>query len=113
MAPDVDPALARHIADLWPRERMDDLFTAGEDVKVALGSAGVQAIERVLTAELAALDRALDGRLHDHAQYAYMHGRRSALMAMFEAAHAIVVSAERLRAQQAELHEGEPEPLAA
>lgn len=108
-------ALSRHIKDLWEgRDALPQLIEDAEAVERVLAQPGWQAIQRVLEAEIAMIDRSLDGRPKETAaEYAHAHGRRGALGAAGEAARAILQQAatRRQAAEAAQQNEGAGESV--
>lgn len=96
------PSISRHVKELYKADdRLPDLVAAGEAVERLQGSDGWLALNAVIDREVATIDRELDhGRPKEAAEYAYAHGRRSALLAPREAARAILEHAQA-RAQRA------------
>lgn len=86
----------------------EDLFAAGEQVHDLLAHPGWRHVALLLHAEVAEIDRMLDGRDEPltQAEYAMHHGRRSGSRFMEDAATALIAQAEKERARQAARHEG-------
>lgn len=98
VAEKIPAAISRHVDELWPgRANLQDLLGAGQAVELAMESSGYQAIKAVLEAEIASIDRQLDGPAPDEREYRRLHGRRSALTAFEDAAMAIVARANERR----------------
>ena len=97
------PAFTNQVRDLWRGdEQLPGLLEAAEQVERLVAHPGWTAVQRVLSGQIATIDRELDeGAPKDAAGYAQQHGRRSALRAAEEAAKAILEHA-RSRRQVAE-----------
>lgn len=110
----VAPAYSNLTRRTFPE--MEDLFAAGEHVRALRDHAGWVYLSRLIEEQIAEIDFSLDGTLKEsRSAYAFDHGRRNGLRAMWQAADAIVAVAEaKLREQQAK-YEGaaEPEPIGA
>ncbi len=89
-ASDAKAAYTRHVDELWPRDQLPSLIEAGEAVERTLDSQGFKIIMEVLAAEVATIDRRLEGTALEQAEYARLHGRRSALLAAQGAGQAVV-----------------------
>lgn len=85
---------------------LDELFSAGEDVRSIRSHPGWIHVARLLEAEVESIDAALDGRLLQQDEYAFKHGRRGGLRAFQAAADAIVSRADMRLAEQRRKHEG-------
>lgn len=87
-------ALRRHIDAIWPGT--SDLLEASEHVSTLDGHYGWEAVQKVLVAEIAMIDRELDGASTplSQAEYALKHGRRGGLKAALGAARAITSKAD-------------------
>lgn len=95
------------MSELFPS--LDELAMAAEAVRATVASPGWVAIARVLEAEIATIDRDLDGSDEpmSQAEYALAHGRRYGLRGADEAAGAILRKAEfDLRRQKAKHENG-------
>jgi len=76
---------------VWGDDALPDLVEAGEQVQNLLFSPGWLAVQKIVDCEIATIDGELDyGRPKEQAEYAYQHGRRSALRAVEDAARAIL-----------------------
>lgn len=94
------PEFVRHVDDLFPtREHLTVLTESAEAVQRTIESPGFDVIRRVLAAEVAKIDDQLGGRTLEHAEYARLHGRRTALMACEDAAAAVTERAITRRKQ--------------
>jgi len=100
-----DPRMTRHIDRLWPEPQ--GLFEAGEIVQEFTSHPGWAVITRVLEEELAEIGSRLDhgSKPLEQAEYALAHGRRGGLLAMNEAAQAILVRFQQRMAEQRDLYE--------
>jgi hypothetical protein len=105
-----DPRFANHIKDVWPS--LTDLFAAGENVRGLMAHPGWADIFRLIEAQVAEIDRALDGAStpKTQAEYAMEHGRRDGLFGYLRAAQAIVGRADKKLEEQRQRHEGDAEP---
>jgi hypothetical protein len=104
------PKYANHARRTFPS--LDELFGAGEHVHALKTHPGWAILSRVLEEEIAEIDFRLDERLlQTRSEYASLHGRRSGLRAMWQAADAIVEAADNERRKQAAKHEGTAEPV--
>jgi hypothetical protein len=106
-----DPRLTRHLKDLYPT--LEQLLEAAEAVRGLLAEPGWPVLQSVLHAEIAEIDRLLDGSERDpltRAQYAGAHGRRGALMAPEQSLRALIDHAERELEEQRRKHESDAEP---
>lgn len=94
-----DPSLTRHVDAIWGgRDCTQGLLAAGRAVERLAISEGVEAVRKVLAAEIEAIDRKLDGKpLENASEYAHFHGRRGALNAFDEAILAIEQRSEQRR----------------
>jgi hypothetical protein len=103
MAERATPALSRHVRDVWPSEDLPGLLEAAEAVEGVVTHPGWDAIQEVISREIATIDRELDfGSAKDAAEYAKAHGRRSALRSADEAAKAIIGEAKRVEVSRLE-----------
>jgi hypothetical protein len=99
-----DPTITRHLKDLYPS--LEALFAAGEEVEALLAHPGWGHVVRLLDAEIATIDRDLDGGLKEsRAEYAQAHGRRGGLRFSRDAAVALLERARDTLEQQRLLHE--------
>lgn len=92
MSSEAPKALARHVDRLWPKDDPDSLpvlIESAEAVEKAIASPGFQAIKQVIDREIAQLDKKLDSDAED-IDYRRLHGRRSGLTAIDDAATAII-----------------------
>lgn len=109
---EADPQrMSRHVKRAWPE--LQALFAAGDAVSELLEHAGWACLVSVLEEDVAEIDDRL-GRWREplsQAEYAGAHGRRGGLLAVREAAHAIVAYAEARLAEQREQHERTAEPV--
>jgi hypothetical protein len=106
--PKISPAMTRHVRNVWGPEQLPELIEAAEAVERLADSPGWKAVQRVLDAEVATIDREMDnGAAKEAADYAKQHGRRSALRASVEAAGAIIGEAVRRREQAEQAQEEE------
>lgn len=96
--------ISKHVDEVWPgRENLQSLLEAGAAVEREYESEGFQAIRKVLAAEIASIDRQISSpKTLEHAEYAHLGGRRSALSAFSDAAAAIIDRATTRRAQAEE-----------
>lgn len=101
-----DPQLTRHINDLYPR--LDQIEQAAEAVGALVDSRGWAVVLELVDAEIATIDRDLDSSvvLESRAHYAAKHGRRGGLLAVREAANALLVRAESRMQEERRRHEG-------
>lgn len=105
-----DPALTRHIKDVWPD--LEHLFTVGEHVGQLRQHEGWKAVQTLLQAEIDAINAQMEGGGGplEQAEYAVRHGRIGGLKAAIGAADAIVTISERRFSEQQAQHEGDAEP---
>lgn len=104
-------AYANHVKAVYPGPRSVELFDAADVVTDFMRHPGWHLVGQLVDAERSDLDARLDGRLLDtRAEYASLHGKRAALRAFEEAAHALVAVAERRLAEQQAKHERAAEP---
>ncbi len=104
-----DPALTRHVKDLFPD--LVHLFEAETVVEQLEGHPGWTVVNRLLGAEIDAINAGMEtGRTLDQAEYAGRHGRIGGLKAAQGVIDAIVSHAERRRQEQSAKHEGPAEP---
>jgi hypothetical protein len=105
-----DPKFSNHLKDVWPS--LTDLFGAGENVRDLMTHPGWADVYRLVEAEIATIDRDLDGSLEpkSQAEYALKHGRRDGLLGYLRAAQAIVGRYEQRLEEQQRKHEGDAEP---
>lgn len=103
-----EPAFTAHVDDAF--SSLEALFTAGEAVRVLVESTGWAHVVRVLQAEIATIDRRLDGGLKplDQAEYALLHGRRGGLKGALDAAEAVLYRAASAHEYQRAKHEDVP-----
>lgn len=99
------PRMTRHLDELFPR--LEDLFSAGEQVQDVVKHPGWVHVVRLLGAEIAEIDRHLDGGREPktQAEYAMAHGRRGGLRGAEEAAGAILHRYSMRLEQQRQKHE--------
>jgi hypothetical protein len=91
---------------------LEDLFAAGEHVRGLQAHPGWVYLSRLLEEAIAEIDFSLDGRLlESKSEYAHRHGQRHGLRAMWQAADAIVHTADTKLRQQQEKHEGAGESV--
>lgn len=97
--------MAAHVRRIWPD--LEGLFATGEEVRALIGLPGWEAVTQVLAAEIADVNRRLDyGREPlTRAEYAMAHGRLGGLMAMQDAALAILARYEHVLTEQRAQHE--------
>jgi hypothetical protein len=83
---------------------LEELFAAGEAVQSLEGHPGWVHLQRLIQAEIAAIDASLDGGSTplSRAEYAMAHGRRGGVLAVVKAADAIVQRAEAKKREQEE-----------
>jgi hypothetical protein len=97
---DAPANLYRHVDGIFPDT--GTLTESAEQVAAVEGHPGFQAIKALLHAEVEKIDRQLDsGPLKSAEDYAFVHGRRGALLSFEQAVPAIVERAKQ-RAEQAE-----------
>jgi hypothetical protein len=103
------PALTRHVEDAFPE--LGHLFEAGQQVASLREHPGWAHVQTVLARELDAISARLDHANEPPSQavYALAHGRRGGLLALKEAADAIVERADKRYAEQKAKHEGAAE----
>ena len=103
----IDPSLTRHFDGF----SLEELETSVEAMRSLRAHPGWLLLSSVLDAEVALIDRDLDGRVLDtRADYASKHGRRGGLRAPELLIEALISRAEsRLREQRIK-HEGAAEP---
>jgi hypothetical protein len=100
MAERATPAFTRHVRDVWPPDELPKLIEAAEAVERLLAHPGWNAIQEVISREIAMIDQVLDdGPVRDAGHYAKAHGRRGALRGAQQAAEAIMGEAARQHAQ--------------
>jgi hypothetical protein len=103
-----DPALTRHVKDLFPD--LEHLFEAAEQVVALQAQPGWAVLQRLLGAEVDAINATMEsGKTLEQAEYTGRHGRVGGLKGAQSMADAIVGLAERRRAEQAAKHEGDAE----
>jgi len=97
----------RHVDEVYPDTRT--LAESAETVEAMLGQPGYQAVRKLIGVEVESIDRKLDhAPLREASEYAHAHGRRSALLAFEDGAHAIIERAQqRVAADQEEIDAGE------
>jgi hypothetical protein len=94
-----EPRYTRHLRAI----PLEDLFAMGEAVQSLAAHPGWNHVNALLDAEVAEIDRSLDGATEplSQAEYALQHGRRGGLRGAREALDAIVaVSRDRLEEQR-------------
>lgn len=97
---DAPAALYNEVDRVYPDTRT--LSESAEAVKQLEGHPGFQAVKALLYAEVAKIDRSLDSApLRDATEYAYAHGRRSAILS-FEGAATAIIERSQQRDEQAE-----------
>jgi hypothetical protein len=100
----VEPTYTSHVREEFSDLR--ELFRAGEAVDTLVFDHGWQAVLRLVDAEIAVLDRRLDGKDPlTHVEYAHLHGQRRGLRGMRDAAHALSSHYEAARQEQERKHE--------
>lgn len=72
------PKLNAHVKRAFPTFR--ELEEAADAVESLASHRGWQVVTRILEAESAEIDEALDERLHEHTKYAHLHGRRGGIL---------------------------------
>lgn len=102
-----DPHYTRHVKGT----ALEELFAIGEAVESLAGHPGWIHVQRLVDAEIAEIDRKLDGREEplSQAEYALAHGRRGGLRGARDAAEAILDGYQRALAEQQRRHEGDAE----
>lgn len=102
-----DPHYKRHTRGT----ALDELFSMGDAVASLVEHPGWAHVIRLLDAEVAEIDRTLDGSQEplSQAQYALKHGRRGGLRGAREAAEAILERYHVALAEQRAKHEGDAE----
>jgi hypothetical protein len=100
-----DPRMTRHIDRLWPEPQ--GLFEAGEIVQEFTSHPGWAVIARVIKEERDEIRSRLDHAVKppEQAEYALAHGRLDGLVAMEEAALAVLTRFEQRLQQQRDLYE--------
>lgn len=103
-----DPHYKRHVRG----SDLEGLFAAGEAVEGLIGHPGWAHVNAIVDAEIAEIDRALDGRDEplSQAHYALKHGRRGGLRGARDAAEAILDRYRTALAEQQRRYEGDAEP---
>jgi hypothetical protein len=99
------PEMSRHLRGEYGS--LEELFRAGEAVQGLLEHPGWKHIMAVVDAEIATIDRELDSHREPLSQalYAMKHGRRGGLMAVEQAAQAILRRYEASLEEQRQRHE--------
>lgn len=101
-----NPALTRHVSDLWPD--LERLLRVGDQAQQLLAQPGWAAIDLLVDAEIDAINAQMERTTPlSRADYAVRHGRIGGLKAAREAAEAIVAIADERRSEQQAKHEGE------
>ena len=103
MARGTDPAVARHVKDLYPE--LDALFEAGDQVKAVQATSGWGVVHGILGAEIDAINAQMETQVLEQAEYAMRHGRIGGLRAAQSAVDTIVAIADARRAEQQARHE--------
>lgn len=99
-----DPALTRHFDGLT----LERLLSDAEAVQGLAGHPGWTVLAGLLDAEVALIDRKLDGGLlESRAEYAAAHGRRGGLRAAQQFIEALTARADARLAEQRAKHEGD------
>jgi hypothetical protein len=98
-----DPKLTRHVRAI---ETLDELFTAAEAVQALAAQPGWPVLLSLVDAEVSKIDATLEGRVHDQATYANLHGRRAGLKAVPALMEALIERADEKLAEQRRKHEG-------
>lgn len=81
----------RHVDDLWGRrESLPVLIENRDAVERLLALPGFTIVASVLDAEIATLDRKLEGRALEQAEYARLLGQRASMRAFSEAAQSVI-----------------------
>lgn len=110
--PSGEPKFTRHVDNEYPD--LTALFAAGDEVLALLEHPGWSHVMRILNAEVAEIDRTLDGMSINspltHEQLCIAHGRRWGLNGASRAAQALLGVSERKRQQQRDRHELAAEP---
>lgn len=103
-----DPAGSRHLDRLFPE--LEDILRAADAARGILSSPGWLALAVLVDAEIATIDRGLDGRLQEsRAEYAFRHGRRGGIRFPEQVLHALIDRAESRLEEQRRRHEGDAE----
>lgn len=100
MAPDAPADLYRHVDRVFPETR--ELSDSADAVAQLLAHSGFAAVQKLIDAEVASIDRKLDhAPLREATEYAHAHGRRGALLAFTDAASALLErSKQRIEADE-------------
>lgn len=101
-----DPSLSGHFDDLFPT--LEQLVEAGDRARALLSSPDWGVLAAVLGAEIAKIDRELDGKWKEpftQAEFAGRHGRRGGLTAPERALYLLIDRAETRLAEQRAKHE--------
>jgi hypothetical protein len=104
-----DPRFTHHVDRQF--DDLEQLFEAGDDARDILRHPGWTTLDALLRAEVATIDRRLEGSDEPltQAQYAMAHGRRGGLLAAHEALQAVIYRAESRMADERAKHEGAAE----
>ena len=103
-----DPHYTRHLREF----ALEELFAAGEAVEALVEHPGWVHVQAIVDAEIAEIDRSLDGREEplSQAQYALKHGRRGGLTAVRNAVDTTLDYYRRALDEQRAKHEDGAEP---
>jgi hypothetical protein len=106
----VEPIYTSHVREAFPDLR--ELFRAGEAVQGLVFDHGWQAVVAVVSQEIEAIDRKLDGpNPLSHVEYAHLHGQRRGLRGMRDAAFALERHYEAALQEQERKHEATGESV--
>jgi hypothetical protein len=106
----VEPIWAKHVRDEFVN--LGELFAAGEAAEKVVFDQGYQAILRVVTSEIEAIEAKLSGpNPLGHVEYAHLHGQLRGLKGILEARHALVERYVAVREEQERKHEGARESV--
>lgn len=110
MEHDSAPAdIYRHVDRVFPELRQ--LSESAEAVEKLARDPGFKAVQAIIEAEIASIDRKLDhAPLGEATEYAHAHGRRGALNAFTDAMQAIREGAEKRIAEDTRQSAGESAP---
>lgn len=91
---------------------LEETFTAGAAVESLLAHPGWDHIGRLLDAEIAEIDRKVDGSLlESKSEYAFLHGRRGGIRFGRDVAEAILSRSRQKLEEQRAKHERSAESL--